>query len=69
MEASWTQAGYMAGLFILSGLAVLRFDVKPFAERRMIREAAWARGIGWFNIAAGAVLYAVRWAYHRWFWQ
>lgn len=66
MEAWWSDAGYISVLFILTGLAVLRFDVRPFTDRHMVREAAWARGIGWLNVAAGILLYTARWIHDRW---
>ncbi|MDI3328760.1 MAG: hypothetical protein QJR06_09415 [Alicyclobacillaceae bacterium] len=68
METYWTDIGFLAGLFFLSGMAGLRWDAANLADRRMDREAAWAKGMGWLNVAIGAALFAGQWAYRRWFW-
>ncbi|UUZ79366.1 hypothetical protein LJK88_29905 [Paenibacillus sp. P26] len=66
--ASGFSIGYLnftAFLLLLSGIGMLRLDVKSYEKAKMEKERKTARFLGWFNIALGIVVYIGDWIYRN----
>ncbi len=53
--------GYIIPLCVVTGIIILRLDVKGYEALAMNKEKKVARFIGWANVSLGIVLYVGTW--------
>lgn len=59
---------YLVGIFIITGIFIIRYDAGTYKVARMKKELKVARFIGWANIFLGIFIYGANWAYENFFW-
>lgn len=59
---------YIVILLVVTGILILRFDVKAYRLSKMRKEKKAAKFVGWLNIFLGVSLFIVNWATEKWFW-
>lgn len=55
-------------LLLMTGGAILRFDVKSYSLNQQVKETKAARFMGWFNISLGGVVFIGNWIYKTFLW-
>ncbi|MFD0711396.1 CLC_0170 family protein [Paenibacillus sp. GCM10027626] len=58
--------GYIISLFLMTGLLMLRLDVRRYELAKMGKEKSVARFLGWLNVALGSVFFVALLAYREW---
>lgn len=55
-------------LLWLTGVLMLRFDVKGYDMEKLTKEKKTTRFLGWFNVYLGIVLTIGNWVYSKFLW-
>lgn len=58
--------GYIIPLCLLTGLIILRWDVKGYVASKMKKERKVAEFIGWLNVGLGIMLFVGKWVMDKW---
>jgi len=58
--------GYIIPLCLLTGLFILRWDVKGYETSSMGKEKKVAGIVGWINVWCGILLFVGNWIFNRW---
>lgn len=57
---------YLAGLFLVTGLLILVFDVRTYTMADMNKEKKVARALGWINLVFSVIVSVGNWALRQW---
>lgn len=55
-------------LLVLTGVVMLRLDVKTYEMDKLLRECKVARVLGWLNIVGGGLALVGNWVYQKILW-
>jgi hypothetical protein len=58
---------FVIPLCLITGLIILRLDVKAYETSAMNKEKKVARVIGWVNVSLGIMLFVGNWVSNKWF--
>jgi hypothetical protein len=58
---------FVIPLCLITGLIILRLDVKGYETSAMSKEKKLARVIGWVNVSLGILLFVGDWVVNMWF--
>jgi hypothetical protein len=60
--------GYAISLWLVTGLIILRLDVKGYVLAAMDKERKVCRSLGWINICLGLLMFVAKWSLQKWGW-
>ncbi|MDF2726438.1 MAG: hypothetical protein K0Q59_6116 [Paenibacillus sp.] len=60
--------GYAIPLWLITGLLILRIDVKGYELAAMDKERKASRFVGWLNIVLGILTFIANWSLNKWGW-
>jgi hypothetical protein len=58
---------FVIPLCLITGLIILRLDVKGYETSAMNKEKKVARVIGWVNVSLGLLLFVINGVVNKWF--
>ncbi|SDI46286.1 CLC_0170 family protein [Natribacillus halophilus] len=59
---------YAVVLLLVTGIVTLYVDVKAYDREKRKKEKKAAIIVGWFNVAAGGLLFITSWVLDQFFW-
>ncbi|CAG7638333.1 CLC_0170 family protein [Paenibacillus allorhizosphaerae] len=60
--------GYAISLWLVTGVIILRLDVKGYELSTMMKEKKVARFVGWLNVCLGFLMLIGYWSMQSWEW-
>ncbi|MFJ8259212.1 CLC_0170 family protein [Peribacillus asahii] len=60
--------GYFITILLVTGLLLLRIDVKSYKNADLKKERKVALILGWTNISLSIILTVSTWVYQTWIW-
>jgi len=60
--------GYAISLWLVTGIIILRLDVKAYELSKMMKEKKVTRMVGWLNVGFGLLTLIGYWTMQSWEW-
>jgi cytochrome c biogenesis factor len=59
---------FLVFMLVLTGILIIRFDVKIYEYAKLKKEQKVAKWLGWTNVLLGGLIFGANWVYQNFLW-